>query len=158
MRSATAATGFEPISRSATRARTASQMTEIAESSLVRVPPSEGTRASGTRDDPAGTGTFPGTASLVARLASQVEYETILRERALLAEKSLDGELSKEDGRRLRLLTWHLDRIEYAKYRKGLAPWDVAAGGYRRLADEVSSLVRALEDSKWRSQQRSQRR
>src|SRR6266545_6557652 len=60
------------------------------------------------------------TAKLAGRInaasVSQQEHEALLRERQLLLDKKLAGDISRKESNRLEYVRWSLDRIEDAKH------------------------------------------
>jgi hypothetical protein len=103
------------------------------------------TTESGLTGEPArGLGFAAGLGSRIAGLAPAEEYQSLIRRRQELASKRLEHELTSDEQRALRLVAWHLDRIESAQYQDSLEAWKVAAQGYSKLADEISGLVSAL--------------
>lgn len=100
---------------------------------------------SGLTGEPArGLGFAAGLGSRIAGLAPAEEYQSLIVRRQELASRRLEHHLTSEEERALRLVAWHLDRIESAQYQDSLDAWKVAAHGYSKLADEISGLVSAL--------------
>lgn len=118
---------------------------------LVDVPTPRAREDSSAESDGVDGGDIARRARNMGRLLSaQIdaeEYERILSERAELLERSFQDGLRPPEQRRLRMLEWHLERIDDARYGPGVDLLERAASTHESFAHELSSLVDRLSDA-----------
>ncbi len=76
---------------------------------------------------------------------SEAEWQSLLAERQRLLDLKFEGNLSKQDQRRLEYVRWSLDRIEDAKHGEQLDRLDTAVARYEELRQDIASLVENLD-------------
>jgi hypothetical protein len=81
---------------------------------------------------------------LNASSISPAEISVLMREHQLLAQKVVEGSISRPEQNRLDYVRWSLERIEDAKYGEGLDVVEKNVAGYERVARDLRTLQKQL--------------
>lgn len=105
-------------------------------------------------------GALSETYALTSRIAgrlnaaniSEEEHQALLRERQMLLDKKLHGEITRQESNRLEYVRWSLDRIEDAKHGQALDVLEGYVARYEQFLSDVrlfqANLQRALQTRK----------
>ena len=87
----------------------------------------------------------------LARIAPPDEYESLLAQHSVLAERKFSDGLSVSETRKMRMIEWALDRLEDAKYGASVDRLRTLTEVHVGFAEKVNQLVSALTPIKGRS-------